>query len=74
MKKEKGNYYERIKERRFALSLFAIYCVILLLMSGIHTGLIVLMDDLQHPVTKEEMIFERQPEEKIFLPFFTRGI
>lgn len=47
MKKEKGNYYERIKERRFALSLFAIYCVILLLMSGIHTGLIVLMDDLQ---------------------------
>lgn len=29
---------------------------------------------LQHPVTKEEMLFERQPEEKIFLPFFTRGI
>lgn len=47
MKKEKGNYYERIKERRFALSLFAIYWVDLLLMSGIHTGLIVLMDDLQ---------------------------
>lgn len=29
---------------------------------------------LQHPVTKGEMIFEKQPEEKIFLPFFTRGI
>ncbi len=29
---------------------------------------------LQHPVTKREMIFEKQPEEKIFLPFFTRGI
>lgn len=47
MKKDKVNYYERIKERRFAFSLFAIYCGILLLMSGIHTGLIVLMDDLQ---------------------------
>ncbi|MDE7156895.1 MAG: HAMP domain-containing histidine kinase [Lachnospiraceae bacterium] len=47
MKKDKFNYYERIKERRFAFSLFAIYWGILLLMSGIHTGLIVLMDDLQ---------------------------
>lgn len=28
---------------------------------------------LQHPITKKEMVFERQPEEKIFLPFFTRG-
>lgn len=47
MKKERGNYYGRIKERRFALSLFAIYWGVLLLMSGVHTGLIVLMDDLQ---------------------------
>ncbi|MDE5931566.1 MAG: HAMP domain-containing histidine kinase [Lachnospiraceae bacterium] len=47
MKKEKVNYYRRIKERRFALSLFVIYSAILLLMSGIHTGLIVLMNDLQ---------------------------
>ncbi|MDE7277007.1 MAG: HAMP domain-containing histidine kinase [Lachnospiraceae bacterium] len=47
MKKEKINYFERIKERRFALSLFAIYSGVLLLMSGIHTGLIVLMNDLQ---------------------------
>ena len=47
MKKERCSYHERIKERRFALSLFAIYCGVLLLMSGIHTGLIVLMNDLQ---------------------------
>lgn len=47
MKKEKVNYYKRVKERRFAFSLFAIYSCILLLMSGIHTGLIVLMNDLQ---------------------------
>ncbi len=47
MKRDRGNYYGRIKERRFALSLFAIYWGVLLLMSGVHTGLIVLMDDLQ---------------------------
>lgn len=47
MKKEKINYHRRVKEKRFALSLFAIYSGILLLMSGIHTGLIVLMNDLQ---------------------------
>lgn len=29
---------------------------------------------LQHPVTRKEMVFERQPREEIFLPFFTRGI
>lgn len=29
---------------------------------------------LEHPVTGKKMVFERQPEEKIFLPFFTRGI
>lgn len=27
-----------------------------------------------HPVTHEEVSFERKPEEGIFLPFFTRGI
>lgn len=47
MKKEKVNYYKRVKEKRFAFSLFAIYSCILLLMSGIHTGLLVLMNDLQ---------------------------
>ena len=47
MKKGMGNYYERVKERRFALSLFAIYWGILLLMSGIHSGLIVMMEELQ---------------------------
>ena len=47
MKEKRGNYYKRIKERRFALSLFAIYWGILLLMSGIHSGLIVMMEELQ---------------------------
>ena len=47
MRKDKGNRYKRIKERRFALSLFVIYCGILLLMSGFHMGLIVLMNDLK---------------------------
>lgn len=27
-----------------------------------------------HPVTRQEQRFEKQPEEKIFLPFFTTGI
>lgn len=27
-----------------------------------------------HPVTQEEISFEKQPEAEIFLPFFTRGI
>jgi len=47
MKKDKVNYYGRVREKRFALSLFAIYSGILLLMSGLHAGLIVLMNDLQ---------------------------
>ena len=46
-KKEKVSSHREIKERRFALSLFAIYCSVLLLMSGIHMGLIVLMNDLE---------------------------
>ena len=47
MKKEKRNDSERIKEKRFTLSLFAIYWGILLLMSGIHSGLVVMMEELQ---------------------------
>ncbi|MDO4303947.1 MAG: RluA family pseudouridine synthase [Bacillota bacterium] len=27
-----------------------------------------------HPISQKEMVFERQPENEIFLPFFTRGI
>ena len=46
MKRNQGNFYERIKERRFALSLFAIYCGVLLLVSGLHMGIIVLMNEL----------------------------
>ncbi len=29
---------------------------------------------LNHPVSGKKMIFEKQPEEEIFLPFFTNGI
>ena len=47
MKKDKRNDSGRVKEWRFAISLFAIYWGVLLLMSGIHMGLIVLMEDLQ---------------------------
>lgn len=30
--------------------------------------------EFYHPVSKEKIVFEKQPEEEIFLPFFTRGI
>ena len=56
MKKDKDNYYVRIKERRFALSIFAIYCVVLLLMSGFHSGLIVLMEELQWNVFIQSVV------------------
>lgn len=44
MKKVNHNKYGRINESRFPPSLFAVYLGTLLLMSGIHTGLIVFMD------------------------------
>lgn len=47
MKTKMGNCYDRIKERRFALSLLVIYWGMLLLMSGIHSGLIVMMEKMQ---------------------------
>ena len=47
MKTEKSRDSGRIKERQFAFSLFAIYWGILLLMSGIHSGLVVMMEKLQ---------------------------
>lgn len=42
MKDIKGNHYGAVKDSRFPPSLFAIYLGVLLLMSGIHTGLIIL--------------------------------
>lgn len=39
--------YHNVKETRFPPALFGIYLGVLLLMSGIHTGLIVLMNELQ---------------------------
>ncbi|MDE7274882.1 MAG: HAMP domain-containing histidine kinase [Lachnospiraceae bacterium] len=47
MKKERSNDSERIKEWRFACFLFAVYWGVLLLMSGLHSGLIVMMEKLQ---------------------------
>lgn len=44
MKKEKDKSYGQVKESRFPPSLFAIYLLVLLWMSGVHTGLIVFMD------------------------------
>lgn len=46
MKNRKRDNQSRIKESRFPPSLFGIYIVILLLMSGIHTGLIVFMNKI----------------------------
>lgn len=43
----KGKNYGPVKESRFPSSLFVIFFVILLLMSGIHTGLIVLVNRLE---------------------------
>lgn len=44
MKKERQNPYKSIKETRFPPLLFAVYLGVLLLMSGIHTGIIVFMN------------------------------
>lgn len=44
MKKWNHNKYGRISESRFPPSLFVVYLGTLLLMSGIHTGLLVFMD------------------------------
>lgn len=47
MKKGNDSRYQKVKRSRFPTSLFGIYFFVLLLMSGIHTGLIVLMNKLQ---------------------------
>lgn len=47
MKRKKGKGYEQIKEQRLVFSLLAIYWGTLLLMSGIHSGLIVMMENFQ---------------------------
>lgn len=47
MRKEKDKSDGSVKQSRFPLSLFAIYLVVLLLMSGVHTGLIVLMNRIE---------------------------
>lgn len=54
MRKDKN--YGPVKESRFPPSLFAIFFVILLLMSGVHTGLVVLMDRLEWNVVVQCII------------------
>lgn len=46
MKQPKDSIKNTIRESRFPPSLFAIYLGVLLIMSGVHTGLLVLMDKL----------------------------
>ena len=47
MRKERSNDSRKVKEWRFVISLFAIYWGVLLLMSGLHSGLVVLMEERQ---------------------------
>lgn len=47
MKKRNDKNQETVKESRFPSSLFAIYLITLLLMSGIHTGLVVLVNRME---------------------------
>ena len=47
MKRKSVSHNNTVKKIRFILSLFAAYAVVLLLMSGMHTGLLVLMDRFQ---------------------------
>ncbi|MGO4948436.1 HAMP domain-containing sensor histidine kinase [Blautia sp. Sow4_E7] len=47
MRKERDKDYGSVKENRFPPSLFVIFLVILLLMSGVHTGLVVLMNRME---------------------------
>ena len=56
MKKGRDKNLERVKESRFPPSLFAIYLVVLLWMSGVHTGLIVLIDRMSWNTVVETII------------------
>lgn len=56
MIKGKDKNYGMVKESRFPSSLFAIYLVILLWMSGIHTGLIVLVNRMEWNVIVQTLV------------------
>ena len=47
MRRKSVSHNSTVKKIRFILSLFAAYWVVLLMMSGVHTGLLVLMDRFQ---------------------------
>lgn len=56
MKKGNEKNYGPVKESRFPSSLFVIFFVILLLMSGVHTGLIVLVNRMEWNVVIQSII------------------
>lgn len=56
MKKGRDKNLERVKESRFPPSLFAIYLVLLLWMSGVHIGLIVLAEYMEWNTVVETII------------------
>ena len=51
-----NKFYGTVKENRFPPSLFATYLVVLLLMSGIHTGLVVLMNRMEWNAVSQSII------------------
>ena len=51
-----NKFYGTVKENRFPPSLFATYLVVLLLMSGIHTGLVVLMNRMECNAVTQSII------------------
>lgn len=56
MRKGQDKNYGSVKESRFPLSLFAIYLVVLLWMSGVHTGLIVFMNRTEWNVVIQSLV------------------
>lgn len=56
MKKRKDKNQEQVRESRFPPSLFAIYLGVLLLMSGVHTGLIVFLNKVEWNVVVQSIV------------------
>lgn len=56
MKKKENKILGRVKESRFPPSLFAIYAGVLLLMSAIHTGLVVFMEKAGWSIVMESIV------------------
>jgi len=56
VKSKNGYQYGRVKKNRFPLSLFATLMAVLLLMSGIHTGLVVAMNAMKWNTVSQTII------------------